>query len=62
MKITKIFTQIRNVINEREDSILLEVENIFENLYLKEEIIRKSENLPNKIKISLEKGNRKRME
>ena len=56
MKITKIFTQIRNVINEREDSILLEVENIFENLYFKEEIIRKGENLPNKIKISLEKG------
>ena len=56
MKISKIFTQIRNEINDREDKLLLEVDNKFDDLYFKEEIIHKNENLPNKIKKNLEKG------
>ena len=57
MKVSKIFTQIRNVINEREDKILLEIDNKFNDIYFKDEIIHKCENLPNKIKKSIEKGN-----
>ena len=56
IKITKIFTQIRNVINEREDKILLEIDEQFDKLYYKEEIIHRSENLPHNIKKIIEKG------
>ena len=56
LKIQKIFTKIRNGINNREDALLLEVDKKFENLYIKEDIIKDIEKLPNKIKISLEKG------
>ena len=35
LKIQKIFTNIRNILNEREDEILLEVDNQFNNLYYK---------------------------
>ena len=56
LKISKIFTKIRNIINEREDNILLDVDNKFNNLFFKEDIIKKSEKLPNEIKINIEKG------
>ena len=56
LKIQKIFTNIRNNLNERENEVLLEVDNKFDNLYFKEELIKESEKLPNKIKIFLEKG------
>ena len=53
-KIQTIFTKIRNELNNREDSLLLEVDNEFDKVYFKEEIISKSEKLYNKIKLSLE--------
>ena len=56
LKIQQIFTKIRNVLNEREDEILLEVDKEFNNLYFNEDLIEKSKVLPNKIKLSLEKG------
>ena len=56
LKIQKIFTNIRNILNEREDEILLEVDNQFNNLYINEDLIKKSKLLPNEIKITLEKG------
>ena len=56
LKIQKIFTKIRNTLNEREDELLLEVDNQFNELYINEQLIRDTEKLPNKIKISLEKG------
>ena len=56
LKIQQIFTKIRNVLNEREDEILLEVDKQFNNLYFNEDLIEKSKVLPNKIKLSLEKG------
>ncbi len=56
MKIAEVFTTIRNPINEREDELLLEVDSQFNNLFFKEEIVNKSEKLPNEIKLSLEKG------
>ena len=56
LKIQKLFTNIRNEINNREDQLLIEAENIYSNKYFKEEFINDIEKLPNKIKISLEKG------
>ena len=55
-KIQKIFTKIRNILNEREEVLLLEVDKKFENLFLKENIIQQYEKLPEKIILSLDKG------
>ena len=51
-----VFTRLRNIINEREDQLLFLVDKQFDNLYLKEELIKESEKLHKKIKISLENG------
>jgi len=56
LEIQNTFTQIRNVLNEREDELLLEVDNKFNNLYFNEDSIKESKKLPDKIKLSLEKG------
>ena len=56
LNIQKIFTKIRNKLNDREDVLLLEVDKQFENLYFKEELIKISEGLPKKIKLALENG------
>ena len=55
-KVQKVFTNLRNAINDREDKLLLDIDNKFDSLYLSEEIIKKAEKLPPKIKTSLEKG------
>ena len=57
MNIQKLFTKLRNVLNDREDKLLLEVDKKYEELYFNEDIIRESEKLPTKIKESLDKGN-----
>jgi len=56
LKIQKIFTQIRNTINDREDQILFQVDKEFDECFFKEDLIKESEKLPNKIKISLDRG------
>ena len=56
LKIQKIFTKIRNIINEREEKLLLEVDKQFDENYFNENIINEAEKLPNKIRLSLEKG------
>jgi len=56
LKIQKIFTKIRNSLNEKEDELLLEIDETYNKVYFNEDIIKESEKLPNKIKISLEKG------
>ena len=56
LEIQKIFTKIRTELNDREDILLLEVDNYFDNNYCNEDIIKKSDKLPLKIKSSLEKG------
>jgi len=56
LKIQKIFTNIRNNLNNREDELLLEVDKEFNNLFGNEDIIKEGEKLPEKIKKSLEKG------
>ena len=54
LKVQNIFTKIRNELNNREDKLLLEIDEEFNKNYFKEDIIKESEKLPNKIKISLE--------
>ena len=56
LKIQKIFTKIRNSLNDKEDKIMLEIDEKFNDIFIKENIIKASEKMPNKIKTSLEKG------
>ena len=56
LEIQKIFTNIRTELNEREDILLLKVDQYFDNNYFNEDIIKKSDKLPNKIQLSLERG------
>ena len=56
MQIQTTFTKIRNELNNREDELLFNVEKEFEKRYFNESIIKECEKLPNKIKLSLEKG------
>ena len=56
LKISNVFTKIRNIINEREDELLLEIENFFDKHFFKEDIIKNGEKLPNQIKTNIEKG------
>ena len=55
LNIQKTFTKIRTVLNEREDELLSEVDNQYNNIFCSEDILREGEKLPEKIKISLEK-------
>lgn len=55
LEVQKIFTKIRTTINEREDVILLEIDDIYEKTFCNENLIKDSEKLPKKIKDSLEK-------
>ena len=56
IKIQNIFTKIRNALNTREEELLKEVDKQYNDFYFNEDIIKVAENLPNKAKISLEKG------
>ena len=49
-QIQNIFTKIRNELNKREDKLLSEVDDTFDNLYCNEIIVKNSEKLPEKIK------------
>ena len=56
MEIQNIFTKIRNILNEREEELLSEVDNQFNSKFINEDIIKKREKLPKQIKLSIEKG------
>ena len=56
LEVQKIFTNIRNAINVREDKLLLDIDNIFNDKFINNELINKGEKLHKKIKSSLEKG------
>ena len=56
INIQKIFSKIRNAINEREDKILLELNKKFEELYFNENLIKEGEKLPTKIKNAIQEG------
>ena len=48
LEIQNIFTKMRNSINKREDELILEVDNLYNNKYFNEDIIKKGEKLSNK--------------
>ena len=52
----KVFTKIRSAINEREDELLNEIDNKYNENFCKEDIMEEINKLPNKIKKSLEKA------
>ena len=56
LKVQGIFTKLRSALNDKEDKFLLDIDEYYNNIYFKEDIIKKSEKLPNKIKKSIEKG------
>ena len=56
LNIQKIFTQLRNLLNNREDELLLEVDKKYNKLFLNEQIFNQTQKMPTKIKESLEKG------
>jgi len=56
INIQKIFTKLRNALNNREDELLLKVDNKYNELYLNENIKKECDKFPNKITASLEKG------
>ena len=49
LDIQNIFTKIRNALNKREDQLLLEIEDLYNNKYFNEDIIKKGEKLPKQI-------------
>ena len=56
LTIQKIFTKIRNIINNREDELLIDIDKKFNDIYFNEDIIKDGEKFPYKIQLSLEKG------
>jgi len=56
INIQKVFTKIRNALNTKEDELLSEVDEKFNDSFFNEEFINKSEKLPDKIKFSLQKS------
>ena len=46
MQIQKIFTTVRNAINEREDQLLSEIDKLFNDIFGDEKIIMKMKNCP----------------
>jgi len=56
IKIKSIFTKIKTVINEREDELLLKIDNKYNDIFGNESLIKDLEAVPNKIKFNLEKG------
>ena len=56
LKIQKIFTKIRNELNNREDALLWEVDKEFNNNCFNNDILKEIEKLPKKVRISLEQG------
>ena len=56
LKIQKIFTKIRNTLNNIEDELILEVDSQFNKMICKDDIIKESEKLPERLKIIFEKG------
>ena len=54
--IQKIFTKIRNAVNYKEEALFVEVDEYFDDLFFKKEIVKEGEKLPKKIKTSLEKA------
>lgn len=55
LQIQKLFTKIRSELNNKEEELLLEVDNIYDNTYFKENFIKEIQKLPKKIQSVLDK-------
>ena len=55
LQVQNTFTKIRNAINNREDEILLKLDNLFDIKYFSQDLVKKGEKLPKIIKSLLEK-------
>ena len=56
VRIQRVFTAIRNSLNDREDELLSEVDKSLKDMFFDEDYVKKGDKLPNKIKMSLKKG------
>ena len=56
LKVTKIFTKLKNAINNREDEILADIDKKFNEFIFDEKILKQSEKLPVQVKEFIEKG------
>jgi hypothetical protein len=56
INIQKKFTEIRNCLNEKEDQLLSLIDEYYNNTFFKGDIIKETEKLPKKIKLSLKIG------
>ena len=56
INIQKKFTEIRNCLNEKEDQLLSLIDEYYNSTYFKGDIIKETEKLPKKIKLSLKIG------
>ena len=56
LKIQKIFTKLRNILNDEEDELLKKIDKYFNDSFFSENLIKEGEKLSQKIKISLEEG------
>ena len=56
-KIQIIFTKIRTALNEREDELISDIDKNYDKFYFTDEFGKNIENLPKKIKLSLESNN-----
>jgi len=54
--IQNVFTKLRNALNDREDELLLEVDNNFDKGFSSKNFVKEGENLPKRINRLLEKG------
>ena len=55
-KVQKIFTNLRNALNNREDELLSEIDEQYNDLFFDESLVKKSEKMPEKIRMCMEKG------
>ena len=56
LEIQKIFTKIRNIINDREDKLFSYIDNLYKEKYSNEEKFNKSEKIFKKLKLLIKKG------
>ena len=56
LSVQKIFTKIRNTINDREDEILSQIDRLYSQINIEENNLKEINKLPNKISNSIKKG------
>ena len=61
IKVAKIFTKLRNALNDKEDQLLLEIDSKFNEFIFDQKILKQNGKMPNKIKEYLEKGKKWKM-